>query len=134
MSPRLHDKAGMDFIEVFVDTPLEECEQRDPKGLYKKARAGEIKGFTGIDDPYEAPPNPEGALRRLRRCAEPAARHHQRCLDPLRPGAADLDAPRISIASAPCLTTGATRSAPAPTAARASRDGMPSACCAPTSQ
>jgi adenylylsulfate kinase len=43
------------FVEVFVDTPLEVCEQRDPKGLYKKARAGEIKGFTGIDDPYEAP-------------------------------------------------------------------------------
>ncbi len=51
-----------DFIEVFVDTPLEVCEQRDPKGLYKKARAGEIKGFTGIDDPYEAPSNPEMRL------------------------------------------------------------------------
>ncbi|TWT33608.1 Adenylyl-sulfate kinase [Posidoniimonas corsicana] len=48
-----------DFIEVFVDTPLEVCESRDPKGLYKKARAGEIKGFTGIDDPYEAPVAPE---------------------------------------------------------------------------
>ena len=44
-----------DFIEVFVDTPLEVCEQRDPKGLYKKARAGQIKEFTGIDSPYEAP-------------------------------------------------------------------------------
>jgi adenylylsulfate kinase len=48
-----------DFIEVFVDTPIEVCETRDPKGLYKKARAGEIKGFTGIDDPYEAPTAPE---------------------------------------------------------------------------
>lgn len=48
-----------DFIEVFVDTPLDICEQRDPKGLYKKARAGEIKHFTGIDDPYEAPEKPE---------------------------------------------------------------------------
>jgi adenylylsulfate kinase len=48
-----------DFIEIFVDTPIEICEQRDPKGLYKKVRAGEIKGFTGIDDPYEAPANPE---------------------------------------------------------------------------
>lgn len=47
------------FVEVFVDTPLEICEQRDPKGLYKKARAGELKGFTGIDDPYEPPENPE---------------------------------------------------------------------------
>jgi adenylylsulfate kinase len=48
-----------EFMEVFVDTPLSECEQRDPKGLYKKARAGEIKHFTGIDDPYEAPVQPE---------------------------------------------------------------------------
>ncbi len=48
-----------DFFEIFVDTPLEVCEERDPKGLYKKARAGEIKGFTGIDDPYEAPEKPE---------------------------------------------------------------------------
>ncbi|TVQ87913.1 MAG: adenylyl-sulfate kinase [Chromatiaceae bacterium] len=48
-----------DFIEVFVDTPLAICEQRDPKGLYKKARAGEIKHFTGIDDPYETPESPE---------------------------------------------------------------------------
>ena len=51
-----------DFIEVFVDTPLEICEERDPKGLYKKARAGEIKNFTGIDDPYEPPQNPEITL------------------------------------------------------------------------
>jgi len=55
----MHDDAKLPFIEVFVDTPLEECEKRDPKGLYKKARAGEIKGFTGIDDPYEAPENAE---------------------------------------------------------------------------
>jgi len=48
-----------DFIEVYVKCPLEVCEQRDPKGLYKKARAGEIKNFTGIDDPYEEPENPE---------------------------------------------------------------------------
>ncbi len=47
------------FFEIFCDTPLDVCEERDPKGLYKKARAGEIKGFTGIDDPYEAPSNPE---------------------------------------------------------------------------
>ena len=50
-----HAAAGLTFLEVFVDTPIEECERRDPKGLYAKARAGEIKGFTGIDDPYEAP-------------------------------------------------------------------------------
>jgi len=51
-----------DFIEIFVDAPLEVCEQRDPKGLYRKARAGEIKGFTGIDDPYEPPKKPELVL------------------------------------------------------------------------
>lgn len=55
-------RAGMkpgEFIEVYVKVSLEEAEKRDPKGLYKKARAGEIKGFTGIDDPYEAPQQPE---------------------------------------------------------------------------
>lgn len=52
---QLHDESGMAFIEVFVDVPLAEAEKRDPKGLYKKARAGQIKNFTGIDDPYEAP-------------------------------------------------------------------------------
>jgi len=51
-----------EFIEVFVDTPLDVCEARDPKGLYKKARAGKIRGFTGIDDPYEAPLSPELVL------------------------------------------------------------------------
>ena len=54
-----------DFVEVFVDTPLEVCEERDVKGLYKKARSGEIKQFTGISDPYEAPLAPELALRGL---------------------------------------------------------------------
>lgn len=55
----IHELAGLPFVEVFVDTPLEVCEARDPKGLYAKARAGEITGFTGIDDPYEAPESPE---------------------------------------------------------------------------
>jgi bifunctional enzyme CysN/CysC len=59
----LHEAAGLVFVEVFVDTPLEVCEQRDPKGLYAKARAGELTGFTGIDDPYEAPLAPELVLR-----------------------------------------------------------------------
>lgn len=54
----VRDRIG-DFIEVHVSAPLEVCEERDVKGLYKRARAGEIKGFTGIDDPYEAPLNPE---------------------------------------------------------------------------
>ena len=55
----VHEAGGVGFFEVFVDTPIELCEQRDPKGLYAKARAGEITGFTGIDDPYEAPAAPE---------------------------------------------------------------------------
>lgn len=58
----LHSAADLRFVEVFVDTPIELCEQRDPKGLYAKARAGEIKGFTGIDDPYEEPLAPELVL------------------------------------------------------------------------
>jgi adenylylsulfate kinase len=56
---KVHEDAGLPFIECHVNTPIEVCEQRDPKGLYKKARAGEIKGFTGIDDPYEEPTKPE---------------------------------------------------------------------------
>jgi adenylylsulfate kinase len=55
----LHVEGKLPFIEVFVNTPIETCEQRDPKGLYKKARAGQLKGFTGIDDPYEPPLQPE---------------------------------------------------------------------------
>ncbi|OBI37315.1 adenylyl-sulfate kinase [Mycobacterium sp. E1386] len=66
ISPYRHDRDAVratlaegDFQEIFIDTPIEICEQRDPKGLYKKARAGEIRGFTGIDDPYEPPLSPE---------------------------------------------------------------------------
>ena len=57
-----HEGAGIPFFEVFVDTPLELCEQRDPKGLYAKARRGELPGFTGIDSPYEPPAAPELVL------------------------------------------------------------------------
>ena len=56
---RLHEEANLRFFEIFVDCSLVEAERRDPKGLYRKARKGEIKGFTGIDDPYESPKNPE---------------------------------------------------------------------------
>jgi adenylylsulfate kinase len=58
----LHAKAGLPFVEVHMATPIGTCEQRDPKGLYKKARAGELKGFTGVDDPYEAPLHAEVTL------------------------------------------------------------------------
>ena len=59
----LHAEADLPFVEVYVDTPIELCEQRDPKGLYAKARAGEITGFTGVDDPYERPRQPELVLQ-----------------------------------------------------------------------
>ena len=58
-----HEAAGLRFVEIFVDTPLDICEARDPKGLYARARAGQITGFTGIDDPYEAPDTPDLVLR-----------------------------------------------------------------------
>src|SRR6202000_3339332 len=56
---KLHEAAGLPFIEVHVDTSVEECARRDPKGLYARARAGEMKGFTGVDSPYEPPLEPE---------------------------------------------------------------------------
>jgi adenylylsulfate kinase len=59
----LHEAADLKFVEVFVDCSLEVAEERDPKGLYRKARAGQIKNFTGIDDPYEVPANPEIHLK-----------------------------------------------------------------------
>jgi adenylylsulfate kinase len=62
-----------DFVEILVDAPIEVCEARDPKGLYKKARAGEIKGFTGIDDPYEPPAKPELVLDAGKKDAETLA-------------------------------------------------------------
>jgi bifunctional enzyme CysN/CysC len=55
----IHEAAALPFLEVYINTPLAECEKRDPKGLYAKARAGELKGFTGIDDPYEPPASAE---------------------------------------------------------------------------
>ncbi len=59
----LHAAGGLPFVEVWVDTPLAECERRDPKRLYARARAGEITGMTGLDDPYEAPIVPEVTVR-----------------------------------------------------------------------
>lgn len=67
------DLAPEHFVEVFVDTPIEICEQRDPKGLYKKARAGDIPHFTGISSPYEAPQAPEVHLRTDEMTIEQAA-------------------------------------------------------------
>lgn len=67
LARELHAKAGLEFFEIFVDTPLDECEKRDVKGLYKKARAGIIKGFTGIDQAYEAPDKPDLILKTVGR-------------------------------------------------------------------
>jgi sulfate adenylyltransferase len=65
---------GENYVEVFVDTPLEVCEQRDTKGLYARARRGEIVGFTGIDDPYETPQHPELTIETLHHSPEENAR------------------------------------------------------------
>ena len=69
-----------DFVEVYADAPLEVCEERDVKGLYAKARAGEIKGFTGIDDPYEAPGAPEVVCKTAEESVEESA---QKVIDKL---------------------------------------------------
>ena len=71
----LHEADNMPFIEVFVDCSLEAAEERDPKGLYRKARAGEIKNFTGIDDPYEAPETPEVHLQTDQQSLEEEVEH-----------------------------------------------------------
>ncbi|MDG2054311.1 MAG: adenylyl-sulfate kinase [Phycisphaerales bacterium] len=68
-----HEEAGIPYFEVYVECPLEEAERRDPKGLYKKARAGEIKGFTGIDDPYEEPDAAELVIRTDQQTIEESA-------------------------------------------------------------
>lgn len=60
-----HERDGLRFIEVFVNTPIEVCEERDPKGLYARAKAGQLPGFTGVDDPYEPPVAPDVELRCL---------------------------------------------------------------------
>jgi bifunctional enzyme CysN/CysC len=70
-----------EFVEVFIDTPLDICMQRDPKGLYEKAKAGKIKNFTGIDSPYEPPEQAELAVRTTQ--AEPE-HHAQVIVDYLR--------------------------------------------------
>lgn len=83
----IHESAGIDFVEVYVDTPQSICEARDPKGLYHKARAGLIKDFTGVDAPYEAPAHPEIVVtpvegdggRPLRACIDELAARGVRC-------------------------------------------------------
>eukprot|EP01012_Entosiphon_sulcatum_P056539 TRINITY_DN80230_c0_g1_i1.p1 TRINITY_DN80230_c0_g1~~TRINITY_DN80230_c0_g1_i1.p1 ORF type:complete len:225 (+),score=31.17 TRINITY_DN80230_c0_g1_i1:30-677(+) len=81
---KMHEEGKLPFIEIFVDSPLSICENRDPKGLYKQARLGKLKQFTGIDDPYEEPVNPEIRLRTDKFTTEECAqqiveylRHHK---------------------------------------------------------
>jgi adenylylsulfate kinase len=69
----LHAAANLPFVEIHLNTPIETCEKRDPKGLYKKARAGELKNFTGVDDPYEAPLYPEMTIDATNTSPEQAA-------------------------------------------------------------
>ena len=82
MREQVKQKIG-DFVEVYVSTPLEVCEQRDVKGLYKRARAGQIKQFTGIDDPYEPPLNPEVNCETQQETVEQSAQHVLDCLKSL---------------------------------------------------
>lgn len=70
LARKVHTDQGVEFYEIFVDTPLEDCERRDPKGLYAKARAGEITHFTGIDSPYQRPKNPDLRLTPDHECDE----------------------------------------------------------------
>jgi bifunctional enzyme CysN/CysC len=77
----VHDRNGLEFVEVFVDTPLEECERRDPKGLYARAREGKVHGFTGVDAPYEVPLQPDLGLRP---CDEPLDEMVERLVAELR--------------------------------------------------
>jgi adenylyl-sulfate kinase len=74
----IHEAAGLSFLEVFVSTPLDECVRRDPKGLYARARAGELTGLTGVDDPYEPPESPDLSLRADEPVAAAAARVRSR--------------------------------------------------------
>ena len=81
--PREGSAIATPFIEIFVDTPLDECERRDPKGLYRKARAGELPGFTGVDGAYEPPTNPDLVLT-------PATMTVDECVDLCRRRLADV--------------------------------------------
>ncbi len=78
----LHEEAGLDFVEAWVDTPLEDCERRDPHGLYARARAGQLPGFTGIDAPYEEPERPDVRLHGAQDTVETSV---ERLLDRLGP-------------------------------------------------
>jgi adenylyl-sulfate kinase len=77
----VHEEGHVEFVEAFVNTPLEECERRDPKGLYARARVGKLPGFTGIDAPYEPPVSPD---LELRPCEQPLDEMVERLVAALR--------------------------------------------------
>ena len=79
---KAHEEANLSFVEVFVDTSVEECERRDPKGLYARARAGEIKGFTGIDAPYSRLSTLRSALTPQRRALSRRSPKSSSCSEP----------------------------------------------------
>jgi adenylyl-sulfate kinase len=79
---QLRDNSPVPFFEVFVDAPISVCEQRDPKGLYRRARSGELKGLTGIDDPYEAPQSPDAHCRTDLESVEESCARVLRLLEP----------------------------------------------------
>ncbi len=105
-----------DFVEIHVRAPLEVCESRDPKGLYRRARAGEIKGFTGIDDPYEEPVSPEIVVDSATRPPAALAAEVPKLLAEIQAAlfaASDwafaTSAAAFSLSSTPCCTRASTR-------------------------
>lgn len=78
---RIHKDSGFSFFEIFIDTPLDVCEARDPKGQYAKARRGELKGFTGVDDPYEPPLEPDLVVKTAESTPEEVVGQILECLD-----------------------------------------------------
>lgn len=95
----LHEREGLTFIEVFVDTPTGECERRDPKGLYARAQSGELDGLTGVDDPYEPPLRPHLVLT-PKLCAAEAAEAVLATLDTCAPSPQALSSVSVSAARA----------------------------------
>ena len=122
-----HEAAGLGFHEVFVDTPIEECVRRDPKGLYKKARRGEIKNFTGVDDPYEPPLNPEITL-------DTATMDPDACVEAILEKLEALGYPCLGLRALPTDEARATReTAPAAVQARANDiERIPASAAGPT--
>ena len=89
----LHERAGLPFVVVWMSAPLSECEQRDPSGLYRRARAGELAGVTGIDAPYEAPERPDLVVG-----VEPVEHAAERCVGILDERGVQTGPPRLHLA------------------------------------